>query len=261
MQQVADFIAECEVLHEALQDVEVDFFSRMTQFKNWTVDDVVTHLHFWNLGVDQALDAGDGFLELLKEIRSSLEQGGLRAFENARITERGPVLLDVWRQQYQAMATRWSAIDPRMRIRWAGPDMSARSAISARQMETWAHGQAVFDLLGLDRPESDRLRNIVFLGVNAFGWSHRVHGLDIPDAMPRLNLVSPSGNLWEFGDSATDCISGSAVEFCQVITQTRNVLDTSLVVEGKIARQWMENAQCFAGPAEKPPAPGTRFKC
>ena len=43
--------------------------------------------------------------------------------------------------------------------------MSARSAISARQMETWAHGQEVFDVLGADREEHDRIRNIVVLGL------------------------------------------------------------------------------------------------
>ena len=35
-------------------------------------------------------------------------------------------------------------------------------------METWAHGQALFDLAGKARPESDRISNIVYLGVNAF---------------------------------------------------------------------------------------------
>ena len=39
--------------------------------------------------------------------------------------------------------------------------MSARSKITARHMETWAHGQEVFDALGKDREEKDRIKNIV----------------------------------------------------------------------------------------------------
>ena len=38
--------------------------------------------------------------------------------------------------------------------------MSARSSISARLMETWAHGQAVYDRLGVVRVDTDRIRNI-----------------------------------------------------------------------------------------------------
>ena len=96
------------------------------------------------------------------------------------------------------------------------------------------------------------------LGVNAFGWSHVVHGLEVPGSMPKLSLVAPSGDSWEFGEGPGS-ISGSAVEFCQVVTQTRNIADTSLQVEGEIAETWMANAQCFAGPPETPPPPGSRF--
>ena len=55
---------------------------------------------------------------------------------------------------------KFAAADPKARVKWAGPDMSIRSSITARQMETWAHAQEVFDILGLERVESDRIRNI-----------------------------------------------------------------------------------------------------
>jgi hypothetical protein len=32
------------------------------------------------------------------------------------------------------------------------------------------------------------------------------------------------------------------------------------VVTGPVAEQWMGMAQCFAGAAETPPAPGTRYR-
>ena len=49
--------------------------------------------------------------------------------------------------------------------------MSARSSITARQMETWALGQEVFDVLGLERVNTDRVRNIAYLGVSTSGWT------------------------------------------------------------------------------------------
>ena len=41
--------------------------------------------------------------------------------------------------------------------------MSVISSISARHMETWAHGQAIF-VLGIRRKNEDRILNIVIIG-------------------------------------------------------------------------------------------------
>ena len=79
--------------------------------------------------------------------------------------------------------------------------------------------------------------------------------------MPQVRLTAPSGEQWAFGEaSSADCIEGSATEFCQVVTQVRNIADTSLRVVGPTATRWMSIAQAFAGPPETPPAPGTRIR-
>ena len=169
------------------------------------------------------------------------------------------------------MSAPWSALDPKTRVKWAGPDMSVRSSITARQMETWAHGQAVFDVFGQQREETDRIKNIVVLGVNTFEWTYKVRKLNPPGPMPQLLLTSPGGEQWAFGsdrgsDLETDTdtrhdelIKGSAVGFAQTVTQTRNAADTDLIITGPIATDWMSKAQCFAGAAVPPPAAGTRF--
>ena len=136
--------------------------------------------------------------------------------------------------------------------------MSARSAMTARQMETWAHGFEVFDCLGKSRVESDRIKNIVVLGVNTFGWTHQVHSLATPLKMPWLELIAPSGELWQFGEPGEAGISGLAADFAAVVTQTRAYADTDLVAKGDTAIRWMEHAQCFAGSPQLPPEPGTR---
>ena len=56
----------------------------------------------------------------------------------------------------------------------------------------------------------------------------------------------------------TNRIEGQASEFCQVVTQVRNIADTSLRVTGDPATRWMAIAQCFAGPPVDPPAKGVR---
>ncbi|MEM7215225.1 MAG: TIGR03084 family metal-binding protein [Pseudomonadota bacterium] len=259
MQQATDFLEESEVLLALVKDLADQDFERATLFKQWTINDVFVHLHFWNLGADMALNEPDRFTMMFEELHGALKAGKLRDYENTKIEVRGKELISIWENLFRDMGDRWLKVDPKTRVKWAGPDMSVRTSISARQMEVWAHGQAIFDLMGCDRPEADRIKNIVMLGVNAFGWSHKVHGMEIPDKMPALELVAPSGEVWKFGED-NGCISGSASEFCQVVTQTRNIADTSLAVSGTVAGTWMANAQCFAGPPETPPAPGTRFK-
>ncbi|MEQ1783642.1 MAG: maleylpyruvate isomerase family mycothiol-dependent enzyme [Hyphomonadaceae bacterium] len=158
------------------------------------------------------------------------------------------------------MAALYRTADPKARLKWAGPDMSARSSITARLMETWAHGQEVYDHLGIERVDADRIKNIAHLGVSTFGWTYLVRKMAVPAVMPRVELTAPSGEVWSWGEPGENSVTGSASEFCQVVTQVRNVADTNLVVRGPVATEWMGMAQCFAGAAEPPPKAGTRFR-
>ena len=67
--------------------------------------------------------------------------------------------------------------------------MGVMSFVSARLMETWAHGQDVADALTGARPgaaagrtPTDRLRHIAHLGVRARPYSYVVRGLEVPAA-------------------------------------------------------------------------------
>ncbi|SMP02977.1 TIGR03084 family metal-binding protein [Shimia sagamensis] len=259
--QADDFLTESEVLYDALSGLSDADLRAKTQFKGWTIEDVVVHLHFWNTGADLSASDVTTFKNRMGAALASLKKtGSLRGFEDQTVVQRGTELRDLWIHTARDIAARWRDKDPKTRLPWVGPSMSARSSMTARQMETWAHGFEVFDTLGKSRAESDRVKNIVVLGINTFGWSHQVHGLPVPEAMPKLALTSPSGELWAFGEDDNCAITGSALDFAAVVTQTRALSDTSLVVHGAAAQTWMANAQCFAGPAETPPAPGSRHK-
>jgi uncharacterized protein (TIGR03084 family) len=261
MEQAQDFATECQVLLDAVAGLGPWAWDAPTQFKGWTLNDVFVHLHFWNEMADCAAFTPDVFQTRIAEVIEGAQAGGLRPVENRLVVLRGPALCAAWAELWRDMAPRWAGIDPKARVPWVGPDMSARSCITARQMETWAHGQEVFDHLGLVRSEGDRLRNIVVLGVNTFGWSFTVNGRLPPAQMPFLDLTAPSGARWTFGEEQADNrITGPALAFAQVVTQTRNIADTGLQAEGPVATEWMALAQCFAGAPETPPPPGTRFR-
>ena len=44
-----------------------------------------------------------------------------------------------------ALLDGFASVDPSRRLPWYGPDMSPASSVTARLMETWAHGQDVCD--------------------------------------------------------------------------------------------------------------------
>jgi len=261
MQQAKDFLEESRDLYSRVAPLSVEQLQEPTDFKGWSIETVLRHLHFWNRMALWALTDEGSFKEALKPVMAAITGGGaLPAAEGEAIAEVGQELVATWREMFEVLADAYAQADPSQRCAWAGPSMSARSCITARQMETWAHGQEIYDSLGCKRVNTDRIRNIVILGVNTYGWSFQVRGEDAPQPMPMLELTSPSGEVWRFGESqASGLITGLAEEFGQVVTQTRNIADTQLKIEGEIARAWMSKAQCFAGGPSEPPEPGTRF--
>ena len=260
MQQAQDFYDESEALYAALEPLSADAYTVPTLFNNWTIDNILQHLHHFNVMADLSLNEPDKFVTEYAKIAALRAKVGFIECSNELLGGlNARPLLDAWRRYYTEMTPRFAVADPKQRVKWAGPDMSARSSITARLMETWAHGQEIYDLLGLKRENADRIRNIAHLGVNTFGWTFVNRKQPVPEPTPYVRLTAPSGAIWEWGDaSEAERVDGAAEEFCQVVCQTRNIADTSLETTGSVATQWMSVAQCFAGPPKDPPAPGQR---
>ena len=260
MQQAQDFCDESEALHAVLEPLGAEAYTVPTLFNDWTINDILQHLHHFNIMADLSLNDPDKFVSEYAKIAALREKVGFVASSNELLGGiKGHALLEAWRSYYIDMTPRFAAADPKQRVKWAGPDMSARSSITARLMETWAHGQEIYDLLGLRRENADRIRNIAHLGVNTFGWTFVNRKEPVPEPVPYVCLTAPSGEVWEWGEpSVEERIEGAAEAFCQVVCQTRNIADMDLQVTGPVATQWMAVAQCFAGPPKDPPAPGTR---
>jgi uncharacterized protein (TIGR03084 family) len=260
MQQAWDFKDECDALHAILEPLDEAAFDVPTQFKGWTINHVLQHLHHFNIMADLSLTDPDRFaVEFEKIFELRRDMSSVEASDRLLQGIKGRALLDAWRSYYTEMTPHFANADPKQRLKWAGPDMSTRSSITARLMETWAHGQEIYDLLGTARANGDRIRNIAHLGVSTFGWTFVNRGEPVPEPIPHVKLTGPSGATWEWGaPSDREQIEGPAEAFCQVVCQTRNIADTTLKVTGPIASRWMSIAQCFAGPPKDPPPPGTR---
>lgn len=260
MQQATDFLDESKALCALLTSLSEADFETQTQFKGWTINNIIRHLHVWNIAVDLSLRDEAAFGAFVTAMMAGIRGGRLPEFEASYLDGlAGHALRNAWIERAEATAVAFAGVDSKHRLKWVGPDMSALSSITARLMETWAHGQAVYDALGVERQDTDRIGNIVRLGVNTWGFTWKNRRMEPPGPMPKLRLSAPSGAVWEYGDpSESGAISGSATEFCQVVTQCRNIADTALEVTGEVAHQWTGIAQCFAGPPQDPPVKGSR---
>src|SRR5699024_1062592 len=158
-------------------------------------------------------------------------------------------LLRGWRQGRTDLADALREIPAGARIPWFGPSMSAASMISARLMETWAHGQDIADALGT-RPEAGQwLWQIARFGIRTRDFGFIVHSLDPPDTPFRVVLRGPAGEQWTFGPAdASQSVTGTALDFCLLVTQRRHRADTDLHAVGEQAVHWLDIAQAFAGP-------------
>jgi uncharacterized protein (TIGR03084 family) len=215
-----------------------------TPSPRWSIRDQISHLWFFDQRAVLALTDADAFAA---DALRLMANGGIDASIDAGRSIEPAELLDGWRKDRQELLDAASIVDPSVRVPWYGPPMAARSFITARLMETWAHGQDVADALAIVRQPTTRLRHVAHIGVRARPFSYVIHGVTMPDADVAVHLHGPSGEQWDWGESPDNSVSGSALDFCLVVTQRRHLADTRLKVVGDAAIEWMQIAQAFAG--------------
>jgi uncharacterized protein (TIGR03084 family) len=252
-----DTAAEHSALDELVAPLEGSRWDAPTPSPGWSIRDQISHLWFFDERATLALTDPDAFAADKERLLASLGTDPSVAVGRSMPAAE---LLAAWRTDRTKMLSIAREVDPASRVPWYGPAMAARSFVTARLMETWAHGQDVSDALGVDRTATSRLRHVAHIGVRARPFSYAIHGRSQPHDVVTVRLLGPDGDLWTWNETGveppTDLVSGPALDFCLVVTQRRHAADTSLVVRGTAAHEWIEIAQAFAGPPGGGRVPG-----
>ncbi|MET8246091.1 TIGR03084 family metal-binding protein [Streptomyces sp. NPDC005202] len=246
---VDDLREESEELDRLVAELSREQWALATPAPRWTIAHQIAHLTWTDRSALLALTDEDGFRALVEKAlaapESFVDQG---AEEAAQLPP--AELLAQWREGRTALDKALREAAPGARFPWYGPPMSAASMATARLMETWAHGQDVADALGAVRAPTDRIRHVAWLGVRTRDFAHGVHGLPAPADDFRVELLSPSGDLWTYGpEDAPQRVTGPALDFCLLVTQRAHRADLALRAVGPDADRWLDIAQAFAGPS------------
>ena len=98
MQQAEDFMAESRALENIFEPLTEAELATPTLFKGWTIDDVIGHLHMFNVVAEKTLESDVAFEEFLRQFRQGYLLGevwskrnilGLTACRGAPFLSRG----------------------------------------------------------------------------------------------------------------------------------------------------------------------------
>jgi uncharacterized protein (TIGR03084 family) len=240
-----DLAAEHSALAAILSELTPAEWALPTPSVGWTVADQISHLCFFDERATMALVDPDAFLADRERIIAMAPQD---PSVDAGRTRPSADLFSEWCKHSEQLRARAMGVDSGRRVPWYGPSMTVPSFLTARLMETWAHGHDV--CVATDRPAiiSDRLRHVAHIGYAARPFSLLINRLPADDRPVRLELTGPDGQTWSWGPpEVDDRVTGDAYDFCLVVTQRRDPNDSHLEVVGEAARQWIDVAQAFAG--------------
>jgi len=258
---LSDLRAEQQSLDPIVGALTAAEWSTPTASPRWTVTDQVAHLTYFDRAAAFAIDKPSRWTEESERLWGAAEGGDLgvddltlAAVRDLPASERHAA----WLSGRKALEQAGAGLADDARVPWYGPSMGAKSFLTARLMECWAHGQDIVDAVGVSLPPSDRLRHVAQLGVITRGWTYANRGLDVPEGDVRVTLAAPSGGSWSWGPTdAPSTVEGDAEDFCLVVTQRRHLDDVALDIRGEPALDWLGKAQAFAGPPTDGPEPGS----
>ena len=238
---IDDLAVEQDHLETILTGLPEQAWSRASGADGWTVADVVLHLAQaeeavvaaaagelpdWRGrtdGVDKAMDA------LVRAQRTTAAEAFLR-----------------WRTARRGALTALRQADPQRTLPWVAASLKPRTLATTRLAEHWAHALDITGPLGIDYPDSMRLRHVAWLGHSTLPYAFALTGQQPHDVY--CELTAPDNSIWRYGPPGADSsITGPAGAFCRVGARRLAPEESGLVTRGPHASAALRLLRNYAG--------------
>jgi uncharacterized protein (TIGR03084 family) len=222
-----DLEAEQGRLQRILESLDKAQWATESGAPGWTVADVVLHLAqteeavvatVTGIGTEARPDSGVSVDETMARLVTSQRDKPRRIFQR-------------WRTARVAAVAELRAADPSKPLRWVEAPLKPATLATTRLAEHWTHALDITGPLGIDLPDTDRLRHVAWLAHRSLAYALSLSGQ--PDQPVYCKLTAPNGATWEYGPpDAASSISGSAGAFCRVAAQRLSPEQSGLHAEG-----------------------------
>jgi uncharacterized protein (TIGR03084 family) len=215
-------------LQDILERLDGDQWATESGAPGWSVADVVLHLAQSEEGV-VATVTGIG-VDSRPEARGSVDEAMARLVESQRDTP--DRIFQRWRTARVAALAELRAADPGKQLRWIEAPLKPPTLATTRLAEHWAHALDITEPLGIDLPDTDRLRHVAWLAHRSLPYAFALAGAGAQDVA--CDLTAPDGIArWRYGpEDADSVISGPAGAFCRVAAQRLRPQESGLQASG-----------------------------
>ena len=172
----------------------------------WSVADVVLHLAQSEEGV--VASAGGASPREATAAAGTVDDWAARMVDAERAA--AAQVFTRWRRARDAAVEALRAADPQVTLQWVTGPVKPATLATTRLAEHWAHGLDITGPLGIDFPDTSRLRHIAWLAHRTLPYAFSLAGEE--PAAVRCALTAPDGvAAWTFGrEDAESEISGQA---------------------------------------------------
>jgi uncharacterized protein (TIGR03084 family) len=225
---IDDFVAEALRLQGILGLLTQAQWQTESGAHGWSVADIVLHLAQSDEAVAASADGADHRQDVAAA--GTVDDWAARMVDAERTTP--DLVFARWREARDTAVEALRAADPELPLQWVAGPMKPATLTTTRLAEYWAHGLDITDPLGIDFPDTDRLRHIAWLAHRTLPYALSRAGEG--PAEVRCSLTAPDEvATWTFGPGDADShISGSASAFCRVAAQRLDPADSGLRTAG-----------------------------
>jgi uncharacterized protein (TIGR03084 family) len=221
-----DLQAEQEQLDAVLAELPPEAWNSASAAEGWTIADVVLHL----AQTEEAVAATAAGVPLAWREYGGDVESAMSAMVNAQRDDT-PSLLPRWRTARAAAMTALRQADPGQHLPWVHTAVRPAALATTRLAEHWAHALDIVTPLGIDYPDTARLRHVAWLAHRTLPYALQLEGLPVHDLY--CELMSPDGAVWRYGPpEAASSITGPAAAFCRVAAKRLAPGESGLITHG-----------------------------